>query len=246
MLTKYNPNIEPQNWQDGVNFSYSDPCIFIIYRSGASGDLLASIINSHYINTGSDYFGINKNGQVMFRPSDYKIINRRHQTPGMELENIFDEQLLFDIADSLGNRNLNYSMMDQIIFSNHMYRDEEVKLILDKFPNCKIIRIVAEDSIQDQIIRYQDNAKNKNTINRIEFGNLIKYDTQKIKSTKLLNIPYISLFSKNSFNTIYEGIVKFLELNGQLIRFNFIEYYLKQQSNEFITAIKRYNELKRI
>ena len=58
MIKKYNPKVEPQNWQDGVDFSYTDPCIFVVYPAGASGDLLASIVNSHYLSTGSDYFGI--------------------------------------------------------------------------------------------------------------------------------------------------------------------------------------------
>ena len=241
MIKKYNPKVEPQNWQDGVEFSYTDPCIFIVYPAGASGDLLASIVNSHYLSTGSDYFGITDNGQVIFRPSDCKLTNLRHQT-GIGLEDIFTEQLLFDIAESLGERHLNYSLIDQMIFSNHMHRVAEIELILDKLPNSKIIRIFSENSIQDQMIEYQQNLKNANIDNRIEFGTLITHNVLNITSTRLLNIPYISLFSKHSFNQIYKMIVKFLDLDSRLIRFDFIEYYLKQQTEEFSTALQKYKD----
>jgi len=242
MIKKYNPKVEPQNWQDGVDFSYTDPCIFVVYPAGASGDLLASIVNSHYLNTGSDYFGITENGQVMFRPSDYKLLNGRHQTPSIGLENIFTEQLLFDIAESLSKRNLNYSLIDQMIFSNHMHKASEIELILNKLPNSKIIRIFSKDSMQDQMIEYQRNLKNKNIVNHIEFGPLITHNAHNITSTRLLNIPYISLFSKHSFNQIYKMIVKFLDLNSRLIRFDFIEYYLKQQTEEFSIALQKYKD----
>jgi len=241
MIKKYNPKVEPRNWQDGVEFSYTDPCIFIVYPAGASGDLLASIVNSHYLSTGSDYFGITDNGQVIFRPSDCKLTNLRHQT-GIGLEDIFTEQLLFDIAESLGERHLNYSLIDQMIFSNHMHRVAEIELILDKLPNSKIIRIFSEDSIQDQMIEYQQNLKNANIDSRIEFGTLITHNVLNITSTRLLNIPYISLFSKHSFNQIYKMIVKFLDLDSRLIRFDFIEYYLKQQTEEFSTALQKYKD----
>ena len=241
MIKKYNPKVEPQNWQDGVEFSYTDPCIFIVYPAGASGDLLASIVNSHYLSTGSDYFGITENGQVMFCPSDYKLTNLRNQTR-IGLEDIFTEQLLFDIAESLGKRNLNYSLIDQMIFSNHMHRVAEIELILDKLPNSKIIRIFSENSIQDQMIEYQQNLKNANIDNRIEFGTLITHNALNITSTRLLNIPYISLFSKHSFHQIYKMIVKFLDLDSRLIRFDFIKYYLKQQTEEFSTALQKYKD----
>tara|TARA_R110000796_G_scaffold949_1_gene3674 strand:+ start:100 stop:831 length:732 start_codon:yes stop_codon:yes gene_type:complete len=241
MIKKYNPKVEPQNWQDGVEFSYTDPCIFIVYPAGASGDLLASIVNSHYLSTGSDYFGITENGQVMFRPSDYKLTNLRNQTR-IGLEDIFTEQLLFDIAESLGKRNLNYSMIDQMIFSNHMHKAADIELILDKLPNSKIIRIFSENSIQDQMIEYQQNLKNANIDNRIEFGTLITHNALNITSTRLLNIPYISLFSKHSFHQIYKMIVKFLDLDSRLIRFDFIKYYLKQQTEEFSTALQKYKD----
>ena len=71
----YTEKLESQNFIDGVDFTRHDPCIWNVYPQGASGDLLASIINCHYGRTGSDYFGINNHGQVIFRPSDYKITN---------------------------------------------------------------------------------------------------------------------------------------------------------------------------
>ena len=123
-----------------------------------------------------------------------------------------------------------------------MHRVAEIELILDKLPNSKIIRIFSEDSIQDQMIEYQQNLKNANIDSRIEFGTLITHNVLNITSTRLLNIPYISLFSKHSFNQIYKMIVKFLDLDSRLIRFDFIEYYLKQQTEEFSTALQKYKD----
>ena len=77
MLINYNEKLESRNFVDNVNFTKNDECIWIVYPPGASGDLLASIINRHYISTGCDYFGIDDRGQVIFRPSDYKKTNLR-------------------------------------------------------------------------------------------------------------------------------------------------------------------------
>ena len=243
MLKKYNPQFEPQNYRDNVVFSYNDPCIFIVYPAGASGDLLATIVNSHYINTGADYFGINEQGQVIFRPSDYKITNFRHQNPTNTLDDIFVDQWLFDISKSFSERNLHYSLMDGIIFSNHMYRDSEVQTILNQLSNSKVIRILSEDTNQDQLIEYQRNLKNNNCDNFIKFTNLLAHNTaSSINSPRLLNIPYISLFDKSSFDQSYKAIIEFLGIESMLIRFDFIEYYLKQQSKEFLDALRKYRD----
>ena len=243
MLKKYNPQLESQNYQDGADFSYNDACIFVVYPAGASGDLLASIVNSHYIATGADYFGITEVGKVVFQPSDYKLINLRHRDRTHNLEDIFTEQLLSDLVESFYQRNVAYSLLDQMIFSTHLNQDCEVDLILNKFPNAKIIRIVSRDSRQDQLINYQAFLKNNEVNNLIKFDDTIIYHTPtNVNPQRLLNVNYIDFFDEYSFNNMYKTIVEFLDLDSRLIRFDFVEFYLKQQTIKFRTALQQYKD----
>ena len=241
MLKKYDPQVE--NFRDGIDFSYNDPCIFIVYRPGASGDLLASVINTHYLNTGASCFGITENGQVVFRASDFNIIDMRHKSMKDDSENLFTNELLNDITQSLSNRNLHYSLIDQMIFRNHMFKNHEIELILDKFPKSKVIQIYIEDNHQLQLVKYQSNLKNANIKeDYFDFSNLVPNKIEHVQSPRLLSIPYISLFEKQSFEHTYDRIVKFLDLESRLIRFSYIEYYLKCQTKEFRDALKEYKK----
>jgi hypothetical protein len=241
MLKKYDPQVE--NFIDGIDFSYNDPCIFIVYRPGASGDLLASIINTHYLNTGASCFGITENGQVIFRASDHSITGIRHKSMRDDLGNMFTDELLYNISESLSNRNLHYSLIDQMIFRNHMFKKHEIELILDKFPKSKVIQIYIEDNHQKQLINYQANLKNANIKeDNFDFSNLVPNKIEHVQSPRLLSIPYISLFEKQSFEHTYDRIVKFLDLESRLIRFSYIEYYLKCQTKEFRDALKEYKK----
>jgi hypothetical protein len=64
MLCNRNDNLESRNFVDNVNFSAADPCIWVVYPGGASGDLLISIIDKHYLRTGCEYYGIDDSGRV--------------------------------------------------------------------------------------------------------------------------------------------------------------------------------------
>lgn len=213
------------NYIDGINFGPNDPCIWNVYPPGASGDLLASIINCHYGNTGSNYYGINQQGQIIFRPSDYKITNARHQTN----QPLFDQQHFFDIADSLGDRNLNYSILDQFLFSCHLYEKEHIKNILAVFPACKIICTYTADSHAQAICRFMSKLKNAGVLTDLCLGKNLALDNDLTEHPQVLNIPYGALFERQSYYRWYDQILEFLNLNGRLICFDYIEYYISKQ-----------------
>lgn len=225
MLFDYQKKLEPRNYVDGVDFSANDPCIWNVYPPGASGDLLASIINAHYGRTGSDYFGINENGQVIFRPSDYKITNIRDQ----QKKPLFDDQHFYDIADALSSRNINYSMCDQFIFSCHLHRDRQIRVLLNKFPRCKILRTYPVDLHGVEIMNFMSQLKNVGLLVDPKLGQNEILDNKLICHPNVLNIPFGGLFNKQSYHKWYDLIIKFLDLNGRLICFEYIKYYLSKQ-----------------
>lgn len=237
MNFNYNPKLESKNFVDGVDFTRHNRCIWNVYPAGSAGDLLASIINCHYGRTGSNYFGINENGQVIFRPSDYKITNIRQQSS----EILFDQQHFFDIAKSLGSQNINYSMCDQFIFSCHLHTNQQIKLLLKTFPNCKVIRTYTTNSHGEHIIKFMSDLKNCNTLTEPNLGINQQIKTQFISHPNVLNIPFGVLFKNKSYHEWYDKIIQFLDLNGRLICFDYIEYYISKQHPKIKDILVKYD-----
>lgn len=235
----YNKNLESSNFIDGVEFTKNDPCIWNVYPPGASGDLLASIINFHYGRTGSDYFGINDHGQVMFRPSDYKITNTRC----ILNRPLFDDQYFFDIAESLAERNINYSLCDQFIFSCHMYHEQDINSILKTFPKCKIICTYLTDSYGHAIANTMANLKNRGVYTDLKIDSTQLFDNKQILHPDVLNIPFGALFSEISYYEWYDKIIKFLNLNGRLVCFDYIKYYITKQHPKIKNVLPEYGKL---
>jgi hypothetical protein len=140
----------------------------------------------------------------------------------------FIDQWFYDLADTLGKRNLNYSLMDQIIFGCHMYKPQQTQYILDTFPNAKIINIAPTDIYAQQLIQFLGKFKLMDTILNI---NNIKIDPipAVVEHERVLNIPFGALFSEQSYSKYYDQIIDFLGLNGRLICFDYIQYYLSKQ-----------------
>lgn len=228
MLCDYNANLESKNFVDNVNFTKDDPCIFVVYPPGASGDLLISIIDKHYICTGSEYYGITPHGRVHMYTTDYETIDLT-----IDRELLFTNQWFHDLAASLGARNLNYSLLDQVIFGCHLRRIEQIQKILTTFKNAKIINIYPESVDEQSLIRLQAAKKIKKSENQTDISHVNFSDLNLSNDARVLNIPYLSLFETNQFEKTYDNIVKFLQLKGKLIRFDYIEYYLSKQSPEF-------------
>ena len=136
MFCDHNPGLESRNFIDGLNFNKDDPCLWVVYPGGAGGDLLISILDRHYLRTGCEYYGINDQGRVMIYTSDYEMIDMAlNENRRME----FDDQWFYDFSDQLGNRNLTYSMLDQIIFGCHLHRTKDIMNILNTFSKAKVI-----------------------------------------------------------------------------------------------------------
>lgn len=240
--------LESRNFVDGVDFTRNDPCIFVVYPAGAAGDLLVSIIDKHYLRTGCEYYGIGDTGKVHLRSTDYDTIDQFRKYK-------FDDQWFYDLAEKLGERNLNYSLLDQVIFACHMYKDEQVESILDTFPNGKVIRILPFDNQASEIIDSLRSLKlqEKNTEDEPVFvvdryheslasvqESLIHMSS--VKHKRLLDIPFGSIFSEQNYYKYYDKIIDFLNLNGRLICYDYIQYYLSKQQPDLRELLVEYSK----
>jgi hypothetical protein len=232
MLISYNKNLEPVNYVDGVDFKKNSPCVWVVYPAGASGDLISSIINSHYIETGSRYYGISELGQVIFRPSDNKITNN-YMNKHRELP-VFDDKWFYQLADQLSEKNLNFSLLDQFIFSCHAYKVKHIDQIRESFPNSKIINIFCEDIQGNTMIDFLGNLKNNTS------G--IHGPGQRYEHDNVLNIPFGAMFNSTLYYRYYDCIVDFLGLHGRLVCFDYIEFYLSKQHSSIEHQLVHYSQ----
>ena len=236
MLVPKNDQLETRNFVDGVDFTKEDPCIFVVYPGGASGDLLISIVDKHYLRTGCEYYGIDNNGKVHLYTTDYDKLDINAKKNGRVYE--FDQQFFWDVAENLGNRNLNYSLLDQVIFGCHMYKDNQVEYILKTFPKAKVIRILPQDQEGDDIRNALAYKKINPDAIRIKS---VMYQT-KIKNKRILEIPFGSLFNKTTYYKQYDRIINFLNLKGRLICYDYVQYYLIRQGSEIKKILEDYSK----
>lgn len=234
----YNKKLESENFVDGIIFTRNDPCIWNVYPPGAAGDLLSSIINVHYGRTASQYLGINDRGQVIFRPSDMKITNIKSQSN----QTLFDDQYFFDLASAMAERHMNYSLCDQFIFSCHLHQDQDIRMILETFAKAKIIRTYFTDSHGKELANYM--AKWKNDQNWIEpcLGINQKSDIKTIQHPNVLNVPFGAIFVQQSYYEWYDQIIEFLGLNGRLICYDYIKYYISKQHPKIKNMLLEYGQ----
>ena len=230
MLVAKNEQLESRNFVDGLDFTKDDPCIFVVYPAGAAGDLLISIIDKHYLRTGCEYYGIANNGRVHLYTTDYEKLD-------IDASYQFDQQFFFDLATNLGNRNLNYSLLDQVIFGCHMWRDTSINLILDTFPKAKVIRILPHDKQGNDILhalahkKLGDITPGQSTFNQTLSDN-----------PRVLEIPFGSLFNETNYYKQYDRIINFLNLNGRLICYDYVQYYLTRQGPEIAKTLLDYSK----
>lgn len=226
MLFEYNKKYEPEpeNIVPG-NFSYDHPCLWIVYPPGSAGDLLASIINQHYLATGCRYKGINSNGRVIFKSTDNKITNLRHQAGTLE----FNEQWIYDVSDALSEKNLCDSIVDQYIFANHMFQPTEIELILNTFSQAKIINITTKTARETALVKFMQLYKNSDVIDRAVLDSNLQPINNDYAHSQVLNVPFGSLLNETEFDKSYNSIVKHLNLAGQLINYNYINYWKSKQ-----------------
>jgi hypothetical protein len=231
MFCNKNESLESRNFVDGVDFTQNDPCIFVVYPPGAAGDLLISIIDKHYIRTGCEYYGIDDNGRVHMFTTDYESLD-------LNKKYIFNQQWFYDLASSLGSRNLNYSLLDQVIFGCHMHRLQQIQYILDTFPQCKIIRIVPVNEDGNNLISSLAKIK----INSDKKSMPEKLNLEIVNHDRVLTVPFGALFTEESYYKWYDQIIKFLNLNGRLICFDYVKYYLSKQHHSIRSLLVSYSK----
>lgn len=234
MLCNKNELLESRNFVDGKNFTRDDPCIFVVYPPGAAGDLLISIIDKHYLRTGCEYYGIADNGRVHMFTTDYESMDLYQHYK-------FNNQWFYDLATNLGNRNLNYSLLDQVIFGCHMHQESQVQYILDIFPHAKIIRIMPTDQNGLNLIKWLSEYKLKNTA-MPDISPVKNFTPSEFTHQRVFNLPFGSLFNEESYYKQYDSIIKFLNLNGRLICFDYIKYYLSMQHKLIQSALVNYSK----
>ncbi len=219
-----------ENFIDCVDFTSQDPCVWVVYPPGAAGDLLASIVNFHYGRTACYYFGVTNTGQIVFRPSDSKLTNLKYLT-GNTLN--LNQNFINDVNSAIGKKNVNYSLLDQVIFSNHACKDQQVSSILSFFPKAKIIRILPKDTLEQQIINWLSVQKNKAIINKFKTPATNNAIVQtEISNPRLLDISLGSIVNQQNFEKTYDSIINHLDLEYKLIRFDFVQHWLDCQHNE--------------
>lgn len=240
MFSNHRPDLQSKNFIDGLIFTREDPCVWVVYPAGAAGDLLIAIIDKHYLRTGCEYYGINDRGRVMIYTSDYEAIDLSKKD---QIE--FNDQWFYDFADQLGDRNLTYSMLDQIIFGCHLHQPNSIKKILDNFSQAKIINIYAKDSfakfVMDTLAAYKLHNVTPGTLSLESYQNE-KYSPELVRHERVLNLPFGSLFDRQSYDTNYKIVRDFLGVPAPLIDFNFVEFYLSKQHPTALSLLKRCNQ----
>jgi hypothetical protein len=240
-MIHYNPDLE--RFVDGVDFGPNDPCTWIVYPVGCAGDLLSSIVNFHYVETGARFKGISDRGQVMFKGSDQKYTNKLWQANQLK----FDEQYFYDLADILSSNSTHWSKMDCLLFSAHLYQDHHIQLILDTFKNCKIIRFLPKTHGDRSITEWLGEFKNPVSDVVPEFAipdnhhMEITY-TNTISDSRLLTVFFKDVINSAKFKSTYQLIQTHLGFPGPLITYDFIQFWIDQQPlqiRSFIESIAR-------
>lgn len=243
MFWNHNPSLESKNFIDGLNFTRDDPCVWVVYPAGAAGDLLISIIDKHYLRTGCEYYGINNRGRVMIYTTDYEMIDLALDK-NKKID--FDQQWFYDFSNQLGNRNLSYSMLDQVIFGCHLCLPHDIQKIIDNFSNAKIINIYPKDGLGHFLLSYMAESKlnpNHLTNKTMELpGKDLKYVPHLFNHDRVLNVPFGFLFNRQSYDKYYKIIREFLGINNSLICFEFIEFYLSKQPNTVRIQLEKYSQ----
>lgn len=240
MFCDHSPQLESRNYVDGLMFTRSDSCVWTVYPPGAAGDLLISIIDKHYLRTGCEYYGIDDRGRTMIYTSDYEMIDlalKNHESLD------FDDQWFYNFSDQLAQRNLTYSMLDQVIFGCHLWQAQDIQKILDNFSQARIINIYAQDRQGQRII--QNIAKFK--LQSQAPSDIVEVDEQPfqpntVEHERVLNVPFGLLFNKNSYDKCYADIRKFLNLAGPLICFDYVEFWLSKQHDVIRNQLKNYSQ----
>lgn len=239
MFCDHNPLLESRNYVDGLIFTRSDPCVWTVYPPGAAGDLLISIIDRHYLRTGCEYYGINDRGCTMIYTTDYEMIDLEFK----EKQTVdFDDQWFYNFSDQLGQRNLTYSMLDQVIFGCHLWRSHDIQKILDNFSQARVINIYAQDRQGQRIIqniaKFKLQSQAPSDIGEVDEQ---PFQPNTIEHERVLNVPFGLLFSRNSYDKCYADIRKFLNLAGPLICFEYVEFWLSKQHDVIRTQLENYS-----
>lgn len=220
----YNPMLE--NFEQYMGpFTRDSRCVWVVYLGGAMGDLIAAIINFHYVRTGTNFFGITDSGQSILRSVDQKIVN----THLLKTNTVEIDRLLFDsVNQTLSTQNINYSLTDQIVLANHACSDASVERIIDTFPLAQVIRILPDNEIEQKAAMWMANYKNNNRITELHDQIKLVY-TKNFSHERLIDFAMRDFLNPKLFEISYDRIIKQLGLPCKLIRYDLIQFWLDKQ-----------------
>ena len=75
----------------------------------------------------------------------------------------------------------------------------------------------------------------------VTLGNSVMYQT-KINNQRVLEIPFGSVFNQTNYFKQYDRIINFLNLNGRLICYDYVKYYLSRQGSEIAKTLEDYSK----
>jgi hypothetical protein len=123
-----------------------------------------------------------------------------------------------------------------------MYTPGRINYILKTFPQAKIINIYPKDRQGLDLIRFLGLYKNENNFDLSVLHSTTNYQPEIVEHSRVLNLPFGSLFNDVMYNKCYNKILEFLELKGQLICFDYIQFYLSKQHPEVKDLLINYSK----
>ena len=223
----YNPMLENFN-QHMDHFTRDSKCVWVVYPGGAMGDLIAAIINFHYVRTGTKFFGITDTGQSILRSVDQKIVN----THLLKTHTVDIDHMLFDsVNQTLRTQNINYSLTDQIVLANHAYSDASVERIINTFPRSQVIRILPDNDLECKAAMWMANYKNNNRITELPDSANAVY-VKNFAHDRLIEFSMRDFLNPELFEITYDRILTQLGLPCKLIRYDLIQFWLDKQHSD--------------
>ena len=136
--------------------------------------------------------------------------------------------------------NLNWSKMDQFIFSNHCYSDHDLTQILGTFKNCKIIRLLPSTLNEQKIINWLACLKNSNVATSVpRFDADSSVDYKQYSDQRILTIYFGNLMRSKTFESTYQSVLDHLGLPCAAVSYEFVKFWISKQDARIQECILR-------
>jgi hypothetical protein len=227
-------------------FVKDTPVIWVTYLPGSAGDFLSFLISRHYNRTGTEFSFNCKTGKCEFVSTDSKTIN--------DLSNlIIDDNFYFMVDTVIGDKTLYVSQLDTLIFSNHWLENKNIQHILESLTNVKIIRILPKTIEENKFICLASSIKVTASAAELGINDFEKwqhkvYSTNKtyehiteINDPRVLELTPSDFLVEKNFETCYNKLTKFLNIELNLISKDIVKSYYNMQTPQLKQALDLLN-----